>query len=99
MKKEVTDKFVVRLPRALRNQLASIARLYRRSMNAELIIRLEYSLNGIPDHAREKALEPLMFPQIERVIRGDLTEDEERLLLSYRRMDAERQLALFKLIT
>jgi hypothetical protein len=40
-----------------------------------------------------------MFSQIERVLRGDLTEDEERLLLCYRRLPPERQEALFTLIT
>lgn len=99
MNKEITDKFVVRLPRQLRDQLAAMAKLYRRSMNAELLLRLDYSLNGIPDHAREKALEPFMFPQIERVVRGDLTEDERRLVLCYRRLAPPRQEALFTLIT
>ncbi len=99
MKKEITDKFVVRLPRQLRNQLANMARLYRRSMNAELIIRLDYSLNGLPEHAREKALEPMMFTHIERVLRGDLSEEEERLLLCFRRLTPERQEALHTLLT
>jgi hypothetical protein len=95
---EPTEKFVVRLPKPLRNQLWDMSRLYRRSMNAEIIIRLEYTLNGLPNHAIEKAIEPAMFPHIERVLRADLTKDEERLVISFRRLPSERQEALLRLL-
>lgn len=38
------DKFVVRLPDGLRPEIAAIARLNHRSMNGEIIIRLQRSL-------------------------------------------------------
>lgn len=96
--REPTDKFIVRLPKALRRQLWDISRLYRRSMNAEVVLRLEYTLNGIPDHAIEKAIEPAMFPQIERILRGDITKEEEHLVICFRRLSSVRQKALIELI-
>lgn len=38
------DKFVVRLPEGLRPQIAAIARTNNRSMNGEIISRLQQSL-------------------------------------------------------
>lgn len=38
------DKFVVRLPDGLRPEIAAIARINHRSMNGEIIFRLEHSL-------------------------------------------------------
>jgi hypothetical protein len=96
--REPTEKFVVRLPKRLRNQLWEISRLYRRSMNAEIVIRLEFTLNGIPNQALEKAIEPAMFPHIERVLRGDLTKEEELLILAFRRLSAAQRAALVQLL-
>ena len=38
------DKFVVRLPEGLRPEIAAVARLNRRSMNGEIINRLQRTL-------------------------------------------------------
>lgn len=38
------DKFVVRLPDGLRPEIAAMARLNHRSMNGEIIIRLQRTL-------------------------------------------------------
>lgn len=38
------DKFVVRLPDGMREQIAEVARTHHRSMNSEIIARLEKSL-------------------------------------------------------
>ena len=38
------DKFVVRLPEGLRPEIAAIARINHRSMNGEIIFRLQRSL-------------------------------------------------------
>lgn len=46
------DKFVVRLPDGMRERLASVARDHHRSMNSEIISRLERSLND-PTQAEE----------------------------------------------
>ncbi|MDV6448542.1 Arc family DNA-binding protein [Pseudomonas aeruginosa] len=39
------DKFVVRLPEGMREQIAEVARSHHRSMNSEIIARLEQSLH------------------------------------------------------
>lgn len=96
--REPTEKFVVRLPKRLRDQIWEMSRLYRRSMNAEIVIRLEFTLNGLPDKAVEKAIEPLMFPHIERILRGDLTHEEETLVLAFRRLNSKQRAALLELI-
>lgn len=46
------DKFVVRLPDGMRERIAEVARNHHRSMNSEIIARLERSLND-PTQAEE----------------------------------------------
>lgn len=46
------DKFVVRLPDGMRERIAVVARDHHRSMNSEIIARLERSLND-PTQAEE----------------------------------------------
>lgn len=48
----VADKFVVRLPDGMRERIAVVARDHHRSMNSEIIARLERSLND-PAQAEE----------------------------------------------
>lgn len=43
-KKLLTDKFALRLPEGMRDQLSRIADANKRSTNAEIIARLEWSL-------------------------------------------------------
>lgn len=54
------DKFVVRLPDGMREKVAEMARSHHRSMNSEIIARLERSLQeeGLVD-MEEGELEPL----------------------------------------
>jgi hypothetical protein len=97
--REPTDKFILRMPKRLRNNLFDISKLYRRSVNSEIILRLEYTLNGIPNQVLEKAVEPAMFPEIERILRGHLTKEEEQLVLCFRRLSADRRKALMELLS
>ena len=50
--KEKPHKFVVRLPLRLRDQIADAATYYRRSMNSEIVARLEhtFSANGFESY-------------------------------------------------
>jgi Arc-like DNA binding domain len=96
---ELTERFVVRFPLGLRVRVGESARFYRRSVNSEIILRLDHSLNGIPNLAAEHALEPPMFAIIERTLRGNLAEDEQALVLSFRRLSAEKRKALLDLLT
>lgn len=47
-----SDKFMVRLPEGMREQLAASARANRRSMNAELVVHLEAALTRQADQQR-----------------------------------------------
>lgn len=94
-----TEKFVVRFPKGLRDRIADAAGLYRRSMNSEIVARLEQSLSGLPDPSVERAIEPPFYPAVERMLRRDLTDEEELLVRAFRRLTRERQQALLELIT
>lgn len=43
---KAAEKFVVRLPPGMRRRIADAARCYRRSMNSEIVARLEQSLDS-----------------------------------------------------
>lgn len=45
-KSRALDKFIVRLPDGMREKLAAAARANNRTMNAELVSRLEQSFSG-----------------------------------------------------
>lgn len=61
------DKFVIRLPDGLRPQIAATARSNQRSMNGEIIIRLQRSL--IQDQLRDEQdkIISLLLKQIEEL--------------------------------
>jgi hypothetical protein len=97
--KEPWDRFVVRFPPELRRRVDEAAKFYRRSRNAEIIIRLDHSLNGIPNLAFEKAIEPAMFAQIEKSLRANLTDEEQLLVHCFRRLSSAQRRALLQLLT
>lgn len=91
-------RLVLRLPEALRQRIVDASKRYRRSMNAEIVARLEHSLNGLPGDASEAGVEPAFFPQLERTFRRGLSEDEDALIALFRRLSADQQAALLKLL-
>jgi hypothetical protein len=95
---ELTERFVVRFPLWLRRRIGESARFYRRSINSEIILRLDLSLNGLPNLAAEHSIEPPMFAAIERSLRANLTDEEESLVLRFRRLSAEKRKALLDLL-
>lgn len=46
------DKVIVRLPDGMRDRIREAAENNNRSMNAEIVDRLEFSLNGVPELSR-----------------------------------------------
>lgn len=92
-------KFVLRLPDELRQRVEEAAALYRRSINSEILVRLDQSLNGIPEDAAERLIEPPFFPQIETTFRRDLSDDEDRLIRLYRRLSRQQRRALIDLLS
>lgn len=96
--KDKPYKFVVRLPVAMRDLIAESALYYRRSMNSDIVARLHQSFSGIPDDASERGLAPPLHDQLERLIRRELSAEEEQLIRSYRRLSKAKRAALLGLL-
>lgn len=45
---ETADRFIVRLPDGMRDRIAEVAKANNRSMNAEIVARLEHSFHAQP---------------------------------------------------
>lgn len=96
--KEQPYKYMVRLPPAMRDQIRESARHYRRSMNSDIVARLQQTFSGIPDETMVKDIEPPMHDKFENLFRRELTAEEEALIRAYRRMSAKKQDALNNLL-
>ncbi len=92
-------KFVVRLPAAMRDQVAEAASHYRRSMNSEIVARLEQSFGVLPRGSTERAVAPPLHPHIEAIFRSTLNDSEQSLIKVFRRLDGPRQRALLDLLS
>jgi hypothetical protein len=96
---ELTERFVVRFPPWLRKRVEESAKFYRRSINSEIILRLDHSLNGLPNLSTEHAIEPPMFAAIERSLRSNLSDEEQSLVLAFRRLSAAKRKSLLDLLS
>jgi len=83
------DKFVVRLPDGMRERIADVARNHHRSMNSEIIARLEQTL------LQEGALGD---GQGLRLDSPELSLHERELLQRFRQLSHRQQNALVALI-
>jgi len=91
-------KIVVRLPEVMREQITEAALLYHRSMNSEIVARLEHSFSALPDGESRAGLEPPLHSQIEAMFRRNLTEDEERIIRGFRALNNIKKTALLELL-
>ncbi|MHA6494610.1 Arc family DNA-binding protein [Pseudomonas borbori] len=83
------DKFVVRLPDGMRERIADVARNHHRSMNSEIIARLEQSMlqeGSLGDDLNMRLDSP------------DLSLHERELLQRFRQLSRRQQNALVALI-
>jgi Arc-like DNA binding domain len=56
-----SDKYIVRLPDGMRDEIAKIAAINQRSMNAEIVARLQQSFNlALADFRNSQLIEELM---------------------------------------
>ena len=92
--KQKPYKFVLRLPIEVRDRIAEAAGRYRRSINSEIVARLEHSFS---ENAPADSGSPL-HPHLERVLRSWLDEDERRLLNGFRRLERKKREALLDLL-
>ena len=83
------DKFVVRLPDGMRERIAEVARNHHRSMNSEIIARLEQSL------IQEGALGDELSMRLDS---PELSLHERELLQRFRQRSHRQQNALVALI-
>ena len=91
-------KYMVRLPPDMRDLIRESARHYRRSMNSDIVARLQQSFRGLPDGNAIREIEPPLHDQLETAFRRDLSEEEQRLIRGYRRLSREKREALQKLL-
>lgn len=83
----------------MRDRIAESAQLYRRSMNSEIVARLQESFRGlgsnnqVNDHPG-----PGLNAQLERILRQQLDADEEQVLQGYRQLSKVKRDALLKLL-
>ena len=83
------DKFVVRLPDGMRERIAEVARNHHRSMNSEIIARLEQSL------IQEGVLGDELSMRLDS---PELSLHELELLQRFRQLSHRQQNALVSLI-
>lgn len=83
------DKFVVRLPEGMRARIAEVARHYHRSMNSEIIARLEKTLLAEGNLPQTSDSAPS---------HGELHPHERELLLHFRQLPQPQQSALIALL-
>ena len=83
------DKFVVRLPDGMRERISEVARDHHRSMNSDIIARLEQSL------VQEGALDAESAGTLDS---SDLSLAERELLQRFRQLSRRQQNALVALI-
>ena len=91
-------KFLLRLPNDLHGRINEAACYYHRSMNAEIVARLEHSLVGIPQDDVESSIEPAFFSRIEAVFRRRLSNEENTLIQQFRRLSPSQRTALLALL-
>ncbi|TDQ40008.1 Arc family DNA-binding protein [Thiopseudomonas denitrificans] len=83
------DKFVVRFPDDMRDRIAEVAKHNHRSMNSEIVARLETSLkqDQVMDYNNPVALDE-----------NEITVHERELLQRFRQLTQRQQNALLALI-
>ena len=97
--KQKPHKFVVRLPLSLRDQIAEAAVYFRRSMNSEIVARLEQSFSGLPTGAQENDLAPALHQEMADFFGRTLSDEEKQLVRTYRRLTQEKKIALLELLS
>ena len=83
------DKFVVRLPEGMRSRIAEVARHYHRSMNSEIIARLEKTLLAEGNLPADSSTSPSTV---------ELPLHEHQLLQHFRQLPQPQQSALIALL-
>ena len=92
--KEKPYKFALRLPTHMRERIVEAAGRYRRSVNSEIVARLEQSFI----EGSQANIAPPLHPHLERVLRNRLDEIEQRLINGFRNLEQKKREALLTLL-
>ncbi|KAF0810694.1 putative transcriptional regulator [Alcanivorax sp. S71-1-4] len=104
--RQEVEKFVVRLPKGIRGMISEISRINHRSMNSEIVARLEESLglsapvDGVSEAPPELYAVNGDHPRPDMQLTDEQTaaQQEERLLERFRRLSGDRRRALLELL-
>ncbi|MGH0264545.1 Arc family DNA-binding protein [Sinorhizobium meliloti] len=89
------DKYVVRLPDGMRERLKAEAEKNKRSMNAEIVARLEATFHSIPEHMTPEAFNYVLdanyvnATKVAAILREALTRVEDLSVSAVRMEDIE----------
>lgn len=92
--REKPYKFVLRLPSDMREKVVEAAGRYRRSINSEIVARLEQSFS----EGSEAEVAPPLHPHLEHILRNRLDETEQRLIVGFRQLGQKKREALLHLL-
>jgi len=96
---EQTHRFVVRLPIHIRNRIVGAAKYHRRSMNSEIVARLDESFSGPGNKSAEPANTSNTDPaQSEATEKESVTLTEQNLLQAFRQLSEAKRKALLDLM-
>ena len=97
---QAVDKFVVRLPKSLKGEITACSRRNHRSMNSEIVIRLEESIATERANARSQVSNQALVSSPEsdkEIFKEELSRFETRLIILYRRISENKRKALLSL--
>jgi len=89
------DKFVVRLPDGMRQKIAMVAKSYHRSMNSEIVSRLESSLRAEPSLMSEQERSELEKGGLSTV---DVNPQEHAVISRFRQLSSSKRQALLEIL-
>lgn len=91
------DQYMLRFPDGMRDKLKDEAAKNGRSMNAEIIMRLELSLNGM-SFGGETSLDQITSYYLRRLQSGAYVEGQDKSLSDLIKRSKEMELAAIKLM-
>ena len=82
----------------MRGLIVESARHYRRSMNSDIVARLQMTFSGLLDATTADQLAPPLHDSFQTLFHRDLSEEEARLIRCYRRLPEHKRDALRALL-
>ncbi|MEJ2681102.1 MAG: Arc family DNA-binding protein [Gammaproteobacteria bacterium] len=93
------DKFVVRLPKGMRQLIAEVAKNYHRSMNSEIVSRLESSLRVEPCLLAGEGEDNISNLPESETMAIEVNKQEYAIIERIRQLDTSKKEALVTLLS